>query len=454
MGDGMGSKGKENGIDMLNGPLLGKILAFALPLAVTSIMQQLFNSADAAVAGRFVSGDDLAAIGATTPIINLFISLFVGLSIGANVLAAMHIARKDDARVHDAVQTSMVVALAGGLVLVVVGFLAARPMLVAIDTPGNVLDAATRYLTVYFCGMPFFLVYNFASALLRSKGDSKRPLYALSVACVANVVLNLAFTIVLPWGITGVALGTVLANGISCTMVVAFLLREPGALRLDPRGLRPERASLAFIMKIGVPAGVQGAVFALSNLVIQSALNGFGSDAMAGSTAALNYECFTYFLVNAFAQTAVTFVGQNFAAKRYGRVKRIFALCLVCALVSAAALSAVCVAFASPLIGLFAADASAVAFGVIRMWHVEVLEFVPAFYEVPAGVMRGMGHSTVPAIITLVGSCLLRLVWVATAFQANPTFETLMTVYPVTWTVTGVAMLATYVIVRRKALRA
>lgn len=445
---------RNRSIDMLHGPLLGKILAFSVPLIITSCLQQLFNSADSAVVGQVVSNEALAAVGATSPIINLIVNTFVGLSVGANVAVAVCVAHGDDEHTREAVQTSMAVALICGLALVVVGFAATDPMLAAIATPEDVMGPAGVYLRIYFCGAPFILIYNFGSAVLRGKGDTRGPLYALAVACAANIGLDLFLTLVIPWGIAGVAIGTTVSYGIAAAIIVWIMVHSADATRLDVRHLRVQRSPLSTIVKIGVPAGLQGMVFALSNLVIQSAINGFGSDAMAGSVAALNLEVYAYFVVASFAQTAVTFVGQNYALGKYDRCRKIFAQCMACSALITAAICLVYAVWMEPLLSLFTADAAALSFGVVRMWHIGIVEFIPASYEVPAGALRGMGVSMLPAIITVAGTCVLRIVWVETVFAADPTFATLTTVYPVSWIVTGIAVLGAYVAVTARRFRA
>ncbi|SEO93316.1 MATE family efflux transporter [Denitrobacterium detoxificans] len=437
---------RDRSIDMLNGPLLGKILLFALPLIITSCLQQLFNSVDSAIAGQFVSNEALAAIGATAPIVNLVVNVFVGLSVGANVAVAVRIANGSEAEIKQAVHTSMTVSIVCGLALIAVGLGATGPLLNAIATPESVMGPAAQYLGIYFIGTPFIMLYNFGSAVLRGKGDTRSPLYALAIACAVNGLLDLLFTTVVPLGVTGVALATVIAYASAAAIVLAAMMRDKGVTHLNLRQLRIARGPLSTLLKIGVPAGIQGAVFAISNLVIQAAINGFGSEAMAGSTASLNMESYSYFAVSAFAQTAVTFMGQNFATKQYGRCRRIFAICMGGSIVFTGIMGVLFAVFMQPLEALFTADALAMAFASIRMWRVAVIEFIPAFYEVPAGAMRGMGSSLMPAIITVIGTCALRLAWVGTVFAADPTFETLMNVYPISWLATGIAMMGAYFI--------
>lgn len=303
-------------IDMLNGSIWDKLLLFALPLAASSILQQLFNAADVAVVGNFAGGEALAAVGANGSVINLLVNLFVGLSIGTNVVVASFIGQKDDKRTNQAVHTSILLSMISGLVLLVVGILFARPILELMSTPEDIIDLATLYLQIYFAGMPFIMLYNFTSAILRSKGDTKRPLLSLLVSGVINVILNLFFVIVCHMSVEGVAIATVISNIISSLMLIYFLMHETDALKVELKKLCIHKDILLKVAKIGVPAGLQSTVFSISNVIIQTALNALGSAAVAASAAALNYEYFTYFVISAFSQAAVTFIGQNYAAKK------------------------------------------------------------------------------------------------------------------------------------------
>ncbi|MGI6217399.1 MAG: MATE family efflux transporter [Coriobacteriales bacterium] len=436
---------------MLHGPLLRKIVAFALPLALTSIMQQLFNSADASAAGQFIGSNALAAIGATTPLVNLVVSLFVGLSVGANVIVAQQIALEDDQGIHDAVHTSMVLAVVSGVAIVVVGVLLARPLLELISTPAEVIDLATVYLQIYFVGTAFTTFYNFGSAILRSKGDTKRPLYVLIIACVLNIALNALFVLVFHWDVAGIAWATTISNGLAAVMVTIMLMHEEGSMQFKWRELSAKRRPLSIALKIGIPAGVQGVVFAISNVVIQVALNWLGSEAMAGSIAAQNYEIYTYFIVNAFAQAAVTFTSQNYAVGNPARCNRICRECLLLGVGGSFTVSMIFVLGGQFFLGLFTSDAAAIGYGMIRLLHAEAFALLPTVYEVPAGSMRGMGWSTLPAIITVLGTCVLRIAWVYTIFASSGTMETLMNVYPISWGVTGAVMVVAYFIVRKRA---
>ena len=436
---------RDNGIDMLNGPLPGKILRFAIPLALSSILQQLLNSADASIAGQFVSSFSLAGIGGVNPVTAMFVNLFVGLSIGANVVVAMHVGAGEFHSIKKSVHTAMALSLIAGVVLGGAGLALAPWVLDAIGMPEDSLADALTYVRLYFCAIPFLTIYNFGSALLRAHGDAKRPLYALAAAVVVNFVLDLAFVRLFGWGTAGIGIATVIAAALSAVIVVAFLMREEGPFRLHLRELRICGPELAGILRIGIPAGIQGAVFSLSNTVVQATIT--------GSAATLNFEYYTYFFVNAFGQTAVTFTGQNFAAKNADRCRAIFRWCVLFGFTSSLILGVTFTALGTRALGLFTTDAAALSFGLVRLWFVELPDCLTTFYEVPAGAMRGMGWSTLPAVITILGSCVLRVALVTWVFPLSGTWDTLMVIYPVTWSFMIVAMLVSYFIVRRRCYR-
>lgn len=440
----------SNRIDMLNGSLWDKILLFALPIAGSSILQQLFNSADVAVAGRFAGDQALAAVGGNTPIINMMINLFVGLSVGANVVIANYIGKGEKEKIQDAVHSAVALALISGFILMAAGQVIARPVLVLIDTPEDVLDMAVLYMRIYFAGMPIIMMYNFVSAILRSIGDTRRPLYALIVSGVINVILNMIFVIVFKMGVAGVALATVIANVISAAMVTHFLLNEEEFIRLYPKKIKVHRDVSVRIAKIGMPAGLQGVVFSFSNIVIQSAINGFGTFAEAGSAAAVNYEFFTYFIVNAFGQATVTFVSQNYGAGKLDRCRRAYNISLIFCTVISIMSCVVFVGFKEFFAGLYTTGAAAIGFALIRMVHVESLEWMVGFYELSASALRGMGWSLLPALLTILGTCVVRVIWVMFIFPLVGTFEFLMDVYPVTWVITTSMVMGSYFVIRRR----
>ena len=449
--DAAPSPKKKSGMDMLNGPMRGKIVLFAIPLALSSILQQLFNSADAIVAGQFLGSTELAAIGGIAPLITLFIGMFVGLSIGTNASIATRIGHGERDRIHDAVQTTAVVALVCAVIVMLAGIFATELIVDAVGMPGEARAEAVSYLRIYLIGIAFFLVYNFGSAVLRAKGDTRRPLYALAVAVALNCALDVAAVAVLGLGAAGIAAATVVSYAVAAAIIVAMLMHEEEAFRLDVLHLRAERRALKQILYIGVPSGLQSVVFSLSNIVIQASINSFGTDAIAGSTAALNFEYYTYFIVSAFSQAAVTFIGQNYAAGKLDRCDAVMKFCMFASMGLSLVVSIVFVGLGDTDLGIFTTEAGALGYATVRMWHVEILECLPSTYEVTAGAMRGMGWSILPTIVVIVGSCVLRIVYVYTLFPLFGTFEALLNIYPVTWIVTGATMIALYFVARKRS---
>ena len=440
-------------MDMLHGPIFSKLMLLAVPIVLSSILQQLFNTADIAVAGKFISNEAMAAVGGNAPVIGFFISTVVGLSIGANVLLAVGIGRRQYESVRSALHTSLTLALLVGFVLLFLGVLAARPVLELIAVPPEVLDMAVTYLQIYFVGMPFLMLYNFGSAILRADGDSRRPLYCLVFSSLTNLVLDLLFVLVFSWGIAGVAWATTIANGLSAAIVLYYLVRENGYLHLDVCHFTFERQGIRQILGIGGPAALQGMVFCLSNVVIQSAINSFGADAVAGISAALNFEYFAYYIVGGFTQAAVTFTSQNYAMRNIERCDRIFRLSLLSALLFTALLSAGFMLLRYPLLHLFTASEGVMEYALIRMFVVVAPEFMTAIYEVPGACLRGMGVSMLPAIETLFGSCLLRIIFIVTIFWRLSDFTWLMLIYPISWLITGALVMGTYLVLRKKLFR-
>ena len=438
---------------MLSGPLLSKIILFALPLAATSILQQLFNAVDTAVVGRFASSQAMAAVGSNTSIINLIIALFVGLSVGGNVVIASLIGRQKQDEIADAVHTAVVVALASGFILLAAGQLIAVPLLRMVKTPEDVIGLASLYLRIYFLGMPFIMFYNFGSAILRSKGDSSRPLYALITGGIVNVILNLILVIVFHLHVIGVAAATVTSNAISAGVIFRILHHETDFFRVEIRKLRVNRKHLVRMMRIGLPAGLQGIVFSLSNTVIQSGINDFGSMASAGSAAALNYEIVAYYFVAAFNQAAVTFTSQNFSAGKYGRCKSVFRITLVSSVIATAVFDYTVLFFRGPLLAVFTSDPEVYAFAAMRLFCVLAFQCMVNSYEISGSAMRGMGYSLTPTILMIFGTCVFRILWVLKFFPRFHTFRILLMVYPASWILTGLLVLPTYLVLRRKLFR-
>ena len=439
---------------MLNGPLAGPIILFALPLALSSMLQQLFNAADTAVVGRFASSQAMAAVGSNSSVINLVVALFVGLSVGTNVVIASLIGRGRKDEIPTAVHTAVVVALISGVLLLFVGIGIARPMLTLMNTPEDVLDLAVLYLRIYFLGMPFIMLYNFGAAILRSKGDSTRPVYALICGGVLNVLLNLLLVIVFHLHVIGVASATVTSNVVSSFLVMWFLLHEEDEFRLNPKNLQIHTGYLMQMIRIGLPAGLQGVVFSLSNTVIQSGVNSFGSSASAGSAAALNFEIIAYYIVNSFNQATVTFTSQNYAAGKYDRVKKVFRLAILFTVIGAGTLDFLFIAGRHFTLSLFTTDPEVFKYAVIRFTHILAFQWMVSSYEISGSAMRGMGYSMTPTVITIFGTCVFRIFWVLTLFPRHRDFGFLLYVYPASWLITGSLVLLAYFLVCRKAMPA
>ena len=441
---------KNKSMDMLHGPLFEKLMLLAVPIVLSSILQQLFNTADIAVAGKFISSEAMAAVGSNAPVISLFISLVVGLSIGANVLVAIKIGQRKYLGAKAALQTAMSLALILGLGMAVLGVLVARPILGMMAAPADIIDMAELYLRIYFIGMPFIMIYNFGSAVLRADGDSRRPMYCLVVSSLSNLGMDLLFTAVFPFGIAGIAWGTTIANCINAVMMLYYLHKEKGYLHLKLGLFMLHPKSIRQIVSIGGPAGIQGVVFSLSNVVIQAAINGFGSDAVAGVSAALNFEFFAYYIVSGFSQAAVTFTSQNYAVRNFERCKEIFRLSQISAVVFTATLSVLFVIFRYPLLHIFTGSEGVMDYALIRLLIVTGPEFMTATYEIPGSCLRGMGISLLPAVETLFGSCLLRIAFILTIFWRMPDFTLLTAIYPVTWLITGTMVMGSYFFLRRR----
>ncbi len=437
---------RRNEVDMTHGPLAKKILMFALPLAVSSMLQQLFNAADIAVVGQFTNPQAMAAVGSNSSVIGLLVSLFTGLSVGANVVVANLLGANRREDIPDAVHTIITVALVSGVVLLTAGILIARPILTLMGAPADVISLAVLYLRIYFTGMPAIMLYNFGSAILRSKGDSRRPFIALTLAGVVNVILNLIFVVVFHLHVIGVALATVLSNCLSGGMVIFFLMKDQDEFHLDLKKLRIRGEFLQRIIKIGLPAGLQGMVFSLSNVVIQSAVNSFGADCIAGMTAAQNFDFISYCLLNAFAQTVVTFTSQNYGARDASRCKKVWRIGMAMGLGIDLILLFAMVSGRHVLIRLFTSDPEVIRFAMYRFEYALRVHFLCGTYEITAGALRGMNRSMVPAVISVLGTCLVRLLYVFFVFPMYNTPAALILVYPITWIITCIAMNGAYYI--------
>lgn len=438
---------------MLNGPLLGPTIKFALPLIATGFLQQSFNSADALVVGHYCPSSALAAVGSNGPVINLIVTLFMGLGVGINVIIASYIGRRDENGVRRAVATTGVLALAFGFFLMIVGSYLSRILLVALGTPDDVLDSASTYLKIFFMGMPFIMIYNFGAAILRSIGDTSRPFYILIAGCITNIALDLYLVGSLGMGVAGAAIGTVVGIGVNASLIALILIREKSVIRFDVRAMRIHKRELSNIVRIGLPAGIQGVVFSISNVFILSAINSFGSAASAGSAAALNYELYCYYVVVGFVQATVAFTSQNYAAGKVERCKRVFWLNMALSTGICCVMNVLIVLNKAFCIGMFTNDPAVLPFAYDRLTYVLLFQFIACSYEVSGGAMRAMGYSMTPTIFTIFGTCVLRLLWVFLLPAIGGGFGILMSIYPISWVVTGAIVCAAYAVVSRKAYR-
>ncbi|MCI8925569.1 MAG: MATE family efflux transporter [Lachnospiraceae bacterium] len=443
-------KNKTYEIDMCNGPLFGKILLFTLPLMLSGILQLLFNAADVVVVGRFAGNEALAAVGSTGSLTNLLVNLFIGLSVGANVLVARYYGAKAWDEVSQTVHTSMLVSAVGGIVLAFIGIALARPLLLMMDTPENVIGHSVLYMRIYFMGMPVMLLFNFGSAILRAIGDTRRPLIYLVIAGVINVVLNLCFVIVFRMGVAGVALATVLSQCVSTVLILRCLTKSEGCFRLCKEKLCINKEKLGKIAAIGLPAGIQGSLFSISNVLIQSSVNSFGSIAMAGNTAGSNVEGFVYTAMNSVHQTAVSFTGQNLGGQRYDRINKILLECLFFVAAIGLVLGNGAYLLGNRILSIYSSDVEVVAYGIQRMSIICVFYFLCGVMDVLVGSIRGLGYAVMPMIVSLLGACVFRVIWIYTIFQWNRTLRTLYISYPVSWGLTALAHLICFFVVRRK----
>ena len=446
------AKIRQYEMDMTSGSIARKMLRFALPLMASSILQLLFNAADIVVVGRFAGDNSLAAVGSTSSLINLLTNLFVGLSIGANVLAARFYGAHRERELHDCVHTAMLLSLLSGLLLTVVGMVGARQILIWMRTPEVVLDLATQYLRIYFLGMTSMMFYNFGAALLRAVGDTRRPLYYLLLAGVVNVVLNLFFVIVCKLDVAGVAIATAISQTISALLILRCMLRDGGAMHLELKGLRIDAQQFRSILRIGLPAGLQGIVFGLSNVVIQSSINGFGAVVVAGNSAASNIEGFVYVAMNAFYQATISFTSQNLGAGKLDRVDRTVLTGEAMVLVVGLALGTLAVVFGRQLLGIYSGSDAVIDAGLYRLRVIARTYAICGMMDVMVGALRGVGYSIAPMLVSIVGVCGLRLVWLATVFQL-PQWHTTTVVYlsyPVSWVVTAAVHVACFLWARRK----
>lgn len=439
-------------IDMTHGSLWDKILMIALPLAASGILQQLFNAADVAVVGQFVGKEAMAAVGANAPVVNILITMFTGISLGANVVISRYTGRKDKENAENAAHTAILVAVISGFFILVLGQCIARITLEMMSVPSDCLDMAVLYLRVYLCGMPVIFLYNFEAAIFQSQGDTKTPLMCLIISGIVNVILNLFFVIVIGMTVNGVALATVISNGISSMLLFAFLLKGKTPLTIEKQRFHIHAELLKEMLQIGLPAGLQGMVFSISNILIQSAVNSLGTDVVAGSSAAGNLEIIGYFVVNSFSQACTTIIGQNFGSNQPERCHKTLMISLVESWIVGGTVSFLIIIFGKQLLRLFNSDPNVIAFGYQRLFWILSFEVINGTIDIISGAMRGYGESLTPALIALVCICGVRIVYIFTYFASHRSFTTLMLAYPISWIITVIVISAAYLIMRKNGL--
>lgn len=447
----MSNTEKRPKLDMLNGSIWNKIPQYALPVAATGILEQLFNASDIAIVGNFTGSQStasVAAVGANSPLIGLILNLFIGIALGANVVIANAVGRKDKKQIHDAVHTSIVAALLGGVLLAILGELLVSTILQQLNVPAEVFPLALRYMRIYLIGMPAILLYNFESAVFRSVGETKMPLIALAFSGVLNVLLNLFFVIVCHRNVDGVAIATVISNVVSSCFLFYKLLKTDKFIHVDIKDLRIEMATFGKILKIGLPAGIQSAVFAIANIVIQAAINSLGTIVIAASSAAFNIEIFAYYIMNSFSQACTTFVGQNYGARQMKRCKKTLALCLIEDVIASAAAILIILFVGRQLLAIFNHDPQVIELGYTRLLLVCTAYIFSMMYELMSSYLRGFGISLVPALLTILGVCGVRIAWVYGVFPSSRTFRTLMMAYPISLSVTAVLIFIALIIYR------
>ncbi|HHY10935.1 MAG TPA: MATE family efflux transporter [Firmicutes bacterium] len=432
--------GIKNAMDSL----FGQILLFALPIMAMNVLQLLFNAADMVVVGRYSGSQALAAVGATGSLINLIVNLFMGLSVGAAVVMAQDYGAAEPAEIRKSVHTSVLLSIIGGVVVMIAGLFLCRPLLKIMGTPSDIIELSTLYMKIYFLGLPASMIYNFGAALLRAVGDSKRPMYFLTVSGIVNVLFNLFFVIVLDMSVAGVAWATVISQYLAMFLMFLALTRTPGAMRLRLRRLRLDRDKLKAIVKIGLPAGLQSLLFSISNVLIQSAVNSFGSVMVAASAASSNVEGFVSTAMNAYYNAAITFTGQSMGAKKYGRIDSIAKVLTILIFSTWLVLGGLTVLFGRTLLGFYTTNPAVIELGMLRMKVMMAVYFTCGTMSVYPGLSRAMGFSVLPMLSTLIGACLMRIVWLATVFRWNPTVMTLFAAYPVSWALAGIGQVLTF----------
>ena len=440
-------------IDMLDGPLALKILMFAMPIAITSSFQQLFNAADIIVCGKFVGSVALAAVGANSQILNLFITAFLGLAVGSNVMIANYIGAGKNEKIYNVVHTSMTFSVVFGLLFMVIGLCFSKKVLLFLGTPDEILIPATLYLRVLFVAMPFLITYNFGAAILRSIGDTKRPLIILTMTGVLNLVLNVIFVVFFQMGVAGVAIATAISNAVSCIVVVVLLAKEQSVVHYDIKKWIIVPDALLKVLRIGIPCAISGMVFSISNLCIQSAINSLGTKTIAANTAALNVESFTFYITTAFSQACLTFMSQNFGAEKFDRCKIIVRDCILLGMIICGTLIVFLEIFANQFLSIFTNDIEVINVAIVRLRIVTALAFIQPIYEVHGSALRVLKHPYIQTVAVIFGIVVFRLIWILTIFPNYSTFQTVCVVYPISWSILIVFMFIAYMIVSRKMLR-
>ncbi len=442
------SKSKvSHSIDMCSGPMAGKIFKFVIPLILSSILQLLFNAADIIVVSRFCGDEALAAVGSTSSLINLTVGLFIGMSTAVNIIAARLIGEKNYEKLHRVVHTSILVSVISGVLLTIIGTVFATDALKLMGSPDEVISLSSFYLKIYFIGTPANLIYNFGSSLLRAKGDTKRPLYIITLSGAINFLLNLFFVAVCGMSVDGVAIATVVSQVISAILIIICLMSDDSYMRLNIKELRIHKSEMLEILRIGLPAGIQGMVFSFSNVTIQSAVNSFGKNTMAGYAAANSIQGFLYVAGNAFYQANMTFTSQNMGANHWDRIKHSMKLNVLFEMLVCTSLGIVAFWFAAPLLGIYTADPAVIKEGITVMKYNCLLVTLCGLMETVMGGIRGMGYTIMTMVVSIIGSCVIRIIWVSTVFNMFPTPEILFSIYPISWTITAFTHLICYLII-------
>ena len=437
-------------MNMCEGPLVGKMLVFTIPLMFSGILQLLFNAADTIVVGRYAGSEALAAVGSTTALINLLVNLFMGLSVGANILISRYYGAKRETDIQETVHTSITVAALAGILLAVLGNVFAKPLLLLMGSPEDVVDLAAIYVKIYFMGMPVILIYNYGSAILRAIGDTKRPLYYLTIAGVVNVVLNLIFVIGFDMSVAGVALATILAQCVSVALLMRCMCKMEGSCRLEFKKLGIHKEKALLLLKYGLPAGLQGSVFSFSNVLIQSSINSFGSVAMAGSSAAANIEGFIYVAMNSFQQTALCFTSQNLGGGKYERINKVLRNSVIMVAIVGILMGGGCYFFGEQLLHVYSTDPAVISYGLTRFRWIGIPYFLCGIMDAMVGMLRGLGYAVVPMVVSIIGACGFRVIWILTVFARFHSLDVLFASYVISWILTGGTHMICFAVVWRK----